>query len=48
MDLINEISDTILENAYKNNKVSKFDSFLNGNICLLRPWENLKACDPSK
>ncbi|CAK67032.1 unnamed protein product (macronuclear) [Paramecium tetraurelia] len=48
LSMINEISTTILENAQKNNQVSPFDGFLNDDICQIKPWEEIKACDPSK
>ncbi|CAD8209034.1 unnamed protein product [Paramecium octaurelia] len=48
LSMINEVSTTILENAQKNNQVSPFDGFLNDDICQIKSWEQIKACDPSK
>ncbi|CAD8201218.1 unnamed protein product [Paramecium pentaurelia] len=48
LQIINEVSTTILENANKNNQVSSFDSFLNDDICQIKAWEEIQSCDPSK
>jgi hypothetical protein len=48
LPLMNEVSNTILENAIANNAVSRFDNLLHNNLCDLAAEGTMLSCDPSQ